>query len=160
MERCLYAYRQVHRSYPATVAVLAHPGQLFDGHLAGPTGTDDHSRHALRLDLGDFEIRRSVAIELGPLTSLTSRVSRLPLSWRAETHAGLFPEMTGHLEIAALAQHPPLCQLTLLGTYRPPVSLIGALGDQLAGHRIATQCLEHLLDDLVIRLEQLDLAHH
>jgi hypothetical protein len=45
-----------------------------------------------------------------------------------------------------------MTQLGLFGRYRPPFGRLGALTDDLAGHRIVVDSVDRFLDDLVEQL--------
>jgi hypothetical protein len=66
----------------------------------------------------------------------------------------LFPEMTAELEIAALSVDDPLSQVSLIGTYVPPVGVVGAVGDRMGAlHRLADAAVHRLVKDICARLE-------
>jgi len=74
------------------------------------------------------------------------------LSWRAATATSLFPVLDGDLEWAPL--NGDASQLSLMGTYRPPLSVVGDLGDITLGHRVVEACVRRFVLDVAFRLEQ------
>lgn len=61
------------------------------------------------------------------------------VSWHARRADRLFPVLTGDLELFALPAGG--CQLSLAGTYRPPLSVVGGAADRILGHRVAEACV-------------------
>jgi hypothetical protein len=80
--------------------------------------------------------RRSAVVETSPV-SVTSDGDVLlrSLRWHASEREDWFPILDGDLELSRLTDAS--CQLTLSGSYRPPLAVVGQLGDRLLGHRIA-----------------------
>ena len=59
----------------------------------------------------------------------------------AVAHGHLLPSFHGRLLVESSGD-----DITVLtGTYRPPLGVIGALGDRLLGHRVAQHTVEELL---------------
>jgi hypothetical protein len=72
------------------------------------------------------------------------------VSWHASRADRLFPVFAGDLELAPL----PVSgwQLSLLGTYRPPLSVVGGTADRMLGHRVAEACVRRFVLDVADRL--------
>lgn len=154
--RELYLYDYLEVPYDDVVAAVEeHGDELFQ------SATDDardraHHVHAnLVVDLGAFEVGREIVVDIGDLERPENTRATLPLRWQAWEHEGLFPSLTADLEIVMLADRPPLTQVTLVGTYEPPMGLLGAAGDRLWGHRIAEAALHGFLGTVVERLRRL-----
>ena len=123
--------------------------------------TDDAREQAsvlsrtLEVEVGGFSVCRDVVIEVGEFEPrrLTSAV--VPLRWHAESGRLLFPELIAELEVAALVLDPPLTQLTLNGTYEPPLGAVGAGADRLALGRLAEATVHRLVNEVADELRRL-----
>jgi hypothetical protein len=74
----------------------------------------------------------------------------IPISWRAVTADRLFPVLSADLELVPLSGWAS--QLSLMGTYRPPLSVVGDAGDRLVGHRVAEACVRRFVLDVADRV--------
>ena len=111
----------------------------------------------LHVQLGRFEVGREIHIELDDLVTEPLRRARLPLRWRAEHGASLFPAVEAQLEFAALSDKPPSTQIWLVGNYTPPLGAAGAVADDAIGHRVAEAAVHRFVVGTVQRiLEELD----
>lgn len=95
--------------------------------------------------------RRLARVRVGPSCGDATHLLRA-LSWRAATATRLFPALDGDLEWAPL--DGDASQLSLMGTYRPPLSVVGDLGDATLGHRVAEACVRRFVLDIAARVEQ------
>lgn len=86
----------------------------------------------------------TVGLPLGPRPGLLVRA----ISWRAETAHDLFPILRADLELHTLDDPT----LRLIGSYTPPLSVLGALTDQVVGRRLAAEVLRGFLTDVAHRL--------
>lgn len=89
-------------------------------------------------------------VSVGPVTATDSKLLR-SITWRSATKERLVPGLEGDLELMSLEGYG--CQLSLMGSYRPPMSVIGEAGDRLVGHRVAEACVRRFVLDLAKRLE-------
>ena len=100
---------------------------------------------------------------LGPVPGLSKAVSVhvgkardrgegfvMPLHWLATGPAELFPELQADLEIAPLGASAS--QLTLSGSYDPPLGFLGRQLDRLLLHQLAEATVRALLSQLVAAL--------
>ncbi len=110
----------------------------------------------LRFQIGGGAITHRVEPEVGPLQSEAASLC-VPLHWKAVEHPHLFPVMDGKLQISDING----CQieLRLVGEYRTPLGAVGALGDALAGRRVAEKTLQDFLAGVAQRLEGRLVAH-
>lgn len=60
------------------------------------------------------------------------------------------PRPRRRLELAHVASE--LSQVTLLGSYHPPLSAVGDVGDRLLGHRVAEAVVRRFVEDVAVRL--------
>ena len=93
--------------------------------------------------------RHGVVVDLGPPSGDIGRELRA-LTWRSASAPGLFPVFHGDLELTALSQET--CQLSLMGTYRPPMLVAGNAGDALMGHHVAEACVRRFVLDTAERM--------
>jgi hypothetical protein len=90
-----------------------------------------------------------VVLEVGAPTEDSERLLR-SVTWGSPTASGLFPVFDGDLELCQLAGD--MCQLSLMGTYRPPLAVAGTAADALLGHRVAEACVRRLVLDLATKM--------
>jgi hypothetical protein len=102
-----------------------------DGALPGPV-----SEHAAEVAVGAAEHSEE---------QLTRTVS-----WRSAQLPSLIPMLAADLEMAPL--HGSGCRLALVGSYRPPLSVVGSVADRLHGHRVAEACARRFVLDVGDRL--------
>jgi hypothetical protein len=91
---------------------------------------------ALTFSLGPLKIARRVTLTLGEAL-LEPGAARFPLHWHATRSSWLFPRLHASLEIQALSDTLPECQISLVGEYTPPLGSFGALTDLLLMHQVA-----------------------
>jgi hypothetical protein len=104
----------------------------------------------LRFEIGGGAITRRVEAAVGPLDSRPASL-QVPLQWKAAEHPNLFPVMDGELHVSdADGNH---VELRLTGEYRSPMGALGAVGDALAGRRVAENSLRGFLAAVAERLE-------
>ena len=68
----------------------------------------------------------------------------VPLSWTAEGPTALFPRMDADLMLATLG--PDASQLSLRGSYRPPMGAVGRALDRMLMHRVAESSVKGFVD--------------
>lgn len=73
------------------------------------------------------------------------------ISWRSATAQRAVPSLEADLELASLSGGG--CRLSLMGSYRPPLSVVGDAGDWLLGHRVAEAVVRRFVLDIADRLE-------
>ena len=88
-------------------------------------------------------------IERGELTVI-------PLTWRATGTQGVFPVLNADLEVAPIS--PEVTQLTLRGTYQPPLGGLGQRLDRLLMHRIAEATVRSFMRRLAESLAASDVG--
>lgn len=154
MDRELYYFDYVSRKASDIVAMIdSRALEVFQ--RATDTALDMTAtfRSRLHVEFVGFEIGREVRIELGKPRD-AGYATFIPIKWHGKDQGGLFPSMDAELEITALDDQLPLAQIGLLGRYRPPVGLLGAVGDAMLMHRIAEASVRHFVSDLAVRLRQ------
>lgn len=114
---------------------------------------------ALRLRVGPVEalpmLSATVTVHVGePI--IRGEVTFVPLTWHATNARNLFPVLSADLEVAALDQD--LTQLTLRGSYDPPLGAVGRRIDRLLMHRVAEASIRSFLRRLADGLAAHDAA--
>ncbi len=156
MERQLHCYAYVEAPFDLVARLLAE-----DATAVLQEATDDAAEQAgtlsrtLSVEVGGFEVGRDVSIEVGEFEPRGITNSVVPLRWHAEKGRLLFPELAADMEVAALALDPPLTQLTVSGSYEPPLGVLGAGADRLLLHRLAEATLHRFTHDVADRLRRL-----
>lgn len=156
MSRPLYAYAYAEVPFDDAIALLAQdPRGLLQ------TATDlsaEHGSHLLanlNFEVAGFEVGRDVVIELGAYEPVEITRAVIPLTWQAAVGHVLFPTVDARLEIAALSFNPPLVQVSLVGSYRPPLGTVGLLLDRLVDQHLAEAVIHRFIHEVASRLEAL-----
>lgn len=159
VERTLHVYAYVEAPFDDVSHLLA-----ADAAGVLQQATDESAEQAgtlsrkLRVAVGGFDVSNDVRIEVGDFEPRAVTRSVVPLRWHAEKGRLLFPQLTAELEVAAIVFDPPLTQLTVSGTYEPPLGALGAGADKLLLHRLAEATLHRftheVADELRRRLER------
>ena len=110
----------------------------------------------LRVNIAGIDIAAEVVVNVGEAAEgqspYGSPVTRLPVSWAAAKHPGLFPLMTAELSVYPLTSTET--QLDFLGRYEPPLGVVGDAVNALVGHRIAEASVHRLIADVAHYLRQ------
>jgi carbon monoxide dehydrogenase subunit G len=75
----------------------------------------------------------------------------VPIRVTAAGPSSLFPRLEADVELAAVGAD--LSQLTLRGSYKPPLGAVGALIDRALLHRVAEAAVKDLVDQIARRLD-------
>lgn len=138
MERALHCYAYLEAPFDVVSRVLAD-----DAEGVLQQATDAAAEQAgeltgtLHVQVSGFDVCRQVSIEFGDFEPRGVTRSIVPLRWQAEQGRLLFPSMSANLEVSAVVIDPPLTQITVTGTYAPPLGLLGAGVDRLVLWRLA-----------------------
>lgn len=156
MDRPLYVYTYAEVPYDDAVTLLAEdPEGLLQTATEVSSALGGDLVGNLHVDVAGFELGRDVVIELGEFHADDDLRGTLPVKWRAAKGHLLFPTMNATLEVSALSLHPPLVQVTLAGTYAPPLGSVGALFDQMFDRRLAEAVVHRFVGEVASRLEEL-----
>jgi hypothetical protein len=135
--------------------------QVHDALLADALGIFARATHSaatrahdlsaeLRVRIGALEIATDVEIQVVEVAGARSPddrpATRLDLTWQSKRRPGLFPAMTGALWAYALA--PRETQIEFVGSYDPPLGLLGDAIDAVAMHRIAEASVQRFVSDI------------
>lgn len=160
MERNVYAHQRIDASLDDVVQAFQRDAAAVLGPLIGTAEQGDDPVTVLRATVDGAEFHREVRVHTQPVEQVDAHAYRMPLVWHESHGERLYPVMHGAFEMAALSISPPLTEITFMGHYRPPLGLLGAMGDTLIGGRIADQVTESLVDDVVGRLHELLMSQH
>jgi hypothetical protein len=109
---------------------------------------------ALRLQIGPTWVgglvTREVEVTLG-LMRERGEARVVPIDWRASGFAGMFPILSGDLELASLGSHD--CRLSLAASYHPPLGDLGRALDRALLHRVAQSTVRSFLARVAATLE-------
>jgi hypothetical protein len=147
----LRCYDYVNRPYEQVRDALAANALGVFGRAthAAATRADDLSAE-LRVRIGALEIATDVEIQAEAAVDARAPddrpATRLDLTWKSKRRPGLFPAMTGALWVYALA--PRESQIEFIGTYDPPLGLLGDALDAVAMHRIAEASVQRFVSDI------------
>lgn len=156
MTRPLYAYAYATVAYDDAIAMLAE-----DPHGLLQSATDASVEHAdtvvtnLHTEVGGFVLGRDVVVHLGEFDPVEQLRGVLPITWEAAEGHVLFPTVDATLEVAALSLHPPMVQVTLAGSYEPPLGVLGRVIDRTVTRRLAEAVIHRFVHDVAARLEEL-----
>lgn len=105
----------------------------------------------LRVTIAGVEVGTEIEVSVGEIEELeaegsASRLTRIPVSWRAARHPSFFPLMNAELSIYALTATET--QLDFLGRYDPPLSVFGDAVNAVVGHRIAEASVHRFIADI------------
>ncbi len=133
----VYAKRDVHCPFSATIDMIKHLHDSGAGHRVGPFSS---IRTHVHCDIA----------EIRDLTDGTRIHEALTFRWRAHSWIPL-PVMSG---LITVRPNGLATELRMEGTYVPPLGPPGQLFDRLIGHRIAQRTVNRFLDELRNFIEQ------
>jgi hypothetical protein len=130
--------------------VLDDPGAVFSEALAVDEQHHPRLPAELSVDLGaGASVHQAVMLKLGTAQSTDTAVL-VPVAWRATGRERLFPTFRGELEAFEARSGT---RLRLHGIYTVPLGVIGRIGNDVLGWRLARRSLEDLLARLARRIE-------
>ena len=126
----------------------AEPARMLDERLDPDRGCS--VRVTLKVQVGaGCELAREVIVRLGDLTDRDGRIE-VPLGWGVVGAERLFPAFDGLLFADDDGSNS---RLGLEGAYRIPLSVVGAVGDGVVGHRLARASLSTFLEGAARRID-------
>lgn len=156
MQRPIYAYAYAKVPFDDAIGLLAgDPERLLQDATEVSTEHAEHVLANLHTRIGGVEVDRDVEIELGEFDPVEALRSVVPVHWQDAEGQPWFPTMDATLEITALSLRPPLVQVTIAGTYQPPLGPVGAAVDAVAAHRVAEATTHTFVHEVATRLEDL-----
>jgi len=137
--------------YDAEGAFLSSPENWMPVLASEANGNGERLLAELGFKVGDKRVGRQIELDLGEALRGATLTIR-PVRWRAAASAGLFPELDGHIEVAALGAGAT--QLGLDANYKPPLGLIGKLADRTLLHRVAEVTVKDFVERVADRLRK------
>jgi hypothetical protein len=98
------------------------------------------------------ELQEDVIVDFAKMVHLKLLTGETAVVWRPVHGGGMIPSFTGRLSFAA-AESAESCQLSLDGTYTPPLGVVGAAFDVVFGHAIARATAQRLLKSIAQDVE-------
>jgi hypothetical protein len=153
MRRPIHFTTSVSGDVAAMAQHLAEDPRLWLPDLVTSNGS---ARHRVRLSTGDLLAVPDVVavVTVGEATSPSPRLTIRELGWRAEAADSLFPVLVADLEL--LTTGPATGELRLVGSYRAPLSVIGAAADRLVGRHVASEVIRSFVLKVAQRLDAWD----
>lgn len=156
MTRPLYAYAYAKVDFDDAIAMLAEdPEGLLQSATETSMAHADEVVSNLHVEIGGFDLGRDVVVHLGSFDPVEQLRAVLPLHWKAASGHVLFPTVDATLEVTALSLRPPMVQVTLAGSYEPPLGPLGRALDRTVVHRLAEAVIHRFVHDVTDRLEAL-----
>lgn len=103
---------------------------------------------------GPSWLGKNVAIHLGDPAG-GDEMLVIPFTWEATGPAGLFPQLSGELRLAAI--DPERSELSLTGHYRPPLGRAGQVLDEALLSKVAAATVRSFLRRIARTLEESDI---
>ncbi len=132
-------------------ALLRSPQAWLPGLAEGANGYGTRLMADLGLGPPERRLTKRVEVEVGEARRLGS-ATHLPLSWKATGAPALFPTLDAHIEVAPLGEWQT--QLSLSGTYRPPLGAFGRAADRALLHRVAESTVKDFVDRTAAAIEE------
>ena len=139
----VYYYVHLNRPFEEVEHRLLGITNGFEG-LAGAAYRDGEEIHArLATSVEHARIAKTIRLKVGAPRRGDDETT-MPLTWEATGTPGLFPRMEADLVIANIGPH--LTQVTLRGSYDPPLGALGRALDRTLFHRVAEASVKGFLD--------------
>jgi hypothetical protein len=115
----------------------------LDGLAEGAYRDGEARRATLGVEVAQVQAPAFVKLTVGAPIKGPGRLT-IPLSWTAEGSTALFPKMDADLMLATLG--PNASQLSLRGSYTPPMGAVGRALDRMLMHRVAESSVKGFVD--------------
>jgi hypothetical protein len=144
----VYYFVFVTRTVAETVQALTDsPGDLTVwARLAYEGGEELRTR----VQPGVGRLTKEVEIVVGKPRSQSMAVY-VPISWKATGAESLFPLLEADLIVEAVGDE--MTQITLRGSYKPPLGPVGKLLDRALLHHLAEGCVKNFMDRIQAALD-------
>lgn len=155
MERHVYLFDYVRHPYPAVRDLLRDdPFQVLASATEDAGRRRDEVATNLEVELAGVEIGRTVKVEVVGFEEKEKPwpIAKLQVRWKAADLPAAFPSMEAQLEAYGLSERET--QISFLGTYRPPLGILGGLADAALLHRVAEASLHRFFSSLLERVDE------
>jgi hypothetical protein len=122
----------------------------LDGMAAAAYREGEEIRARIGVGAESLALAKTVRLEVGEPVG-EEETMLLPIVWEATGTPGLFPRMEAEVVLAALG--PNLTQLSLRGSYRPPLRALGRVLDRALLHRVAEASVKGFVDRVARTIE-------
>lgn len=144
----LRCFDYVNRPYPQVGDALSSGAlRIFERATRSAADRANDLGAELRVRIGALELAADIEITAtevaGQRSPANQPATRIDLTWKSKRSPGLFPAMTGSLLAYALA--PRETQLEFVGSYDPPLGVLGDAIDAIALHRIAEESVQRFI---------------
>jgi len=145
----IYYFVHLDRSFREARGQLLEVLSGLDGMAAAAYREGEEIR--ARIGLSEHPtVAKSVRLEVGEPVG-KDETMLLPIVWEATGTPGLFPRMEAEVVLAELG--PELTQLSLRGSYRPPLGSLGRVLDRALLHRVAEASVKGFVDRVARTIE-------
>ena len=124
-------------------ALSRSPGEWVPELAREAAGTGEELLTTVGIGSNHHRVARRVALEIGEPIRYESKTA-VPMVWRPSGFAGLLPELSADVEVAALG--PARSQLSISARYDAPLGAVGRTADRFALHRVAEATVKDFLD--------------
>ena len=150
--REIRAYDYVNHAYASVRdALTADPIAVFRNATKAAASRVESVAAELHVTIGGLEVGTDIAVSVGNIEETQgktdlSRVTKIPMAWKAATRPRLFPLMNADLSIYPLTATET--QLDFLGSYEPPLGAFGDALDAVVGHKVAEASVHRFVTDV------------
>jgi hypothetical protein len=143
---------QIDRDYDEVAArVRADPRGLIADSAGAAYRQGEHLSLRLAPLAGMRRLGKTIDVDLAEPYEREDRLV-VPMHWWAPGATRFFPHLDGDLEFAPLGSKT--CQITLMGSYDPPLGFVGRHADTLLLHRVAIASIRSFLVSVSRNLER------
>jgi len=146
----IYYFLHLNRPFGEARGQLLKVLSGLDGMAAAAYREGEEIRARIGVGGGSPLLAKTVRLEVGEPVG-EEETMLLPIVWEATGRPGLFPRMEAEVVLAALG--PGLTQLSLRGTYQPPLGPIGRVVDRALLHRVAEASVKGFVDRVARTIE-------
>lgn len=150
--REIRAYDYVNHAYASVRdALTADPIAVFRNATKAAASRVESVAAELHVTIGGLEVGTDIAVSVGNIEEIQgktdlSRVTTIPIAWKAASRPRLFPLMNADLSIYPLTATET--QLDFLGSYEPPLGTLGDALDAVVGHKVAEASVHRFVTDV------------
>jgi hypothetical protein len=146
----IYYFVHLNRPFSAARSQLLQVVGGLDGMAAAAYREGEEIRGRISVGGGYPAVAKTVRLRVGePVWEHETML--LPIVWEATGTPQLFPQMEADIVLAELG--PALTQLSLRGSYRPPLGPVGRIVDRALLHRVAEASVKGFVDRVALAIE-------